>query len=89
MGQAVDAFGEERTDDGEAVFAGSGGPAALGQQGAKGDHGADGEEEGGAFAHWAEGRGQDGEEPLLEDVGELGELLGQGQLHGVGGGKAG
>lgn len=51
VGQTVDAFGEERTEDGEAVCAGSAGPAALRQQGTKGDHGADGDEEGGALAH--------------------------------------
>jgi len=63
--------------------AGPAGPAALGQPGAKGDHGTDGDKEGGAVTNGTEGRGEEGEELLLEDVGELGELL------GVVGGQAG
>ena len=80
--QAVDAFGEEGPGDGEAVFAGASGPAALREQGADGDHGADGDEKGGAVADGADSGGKDGEELLLEDVGELGELFGEGELHG-------
>ena len=87
VGQAVDALGEKGSGDSEAVFAGSAGPPALGQQGATGDHGADGDEEGGAIADGTEGRSKDGEELLLEDVGERGELLGQGELHRDGGRK--
>ena len=80
VSQAVDAFGQEGTGDGEAVFAGATGPAALREQGAERDHGADGDEECGAVADGADGGSEEGEELLLEDVGELGELLGEGEL---------
>jgi len=83
MSQAVDAFGQEGSGDGEAVFAGASGPAALGEQGADGDHGADGDEEGGAVADGTDGGGEEREELLLEDIGELRELFGEGELHGV------
>jgi len=73
VSQAVDAFGQEGTGDGEAVFAGATRPAALREQGAERDHGAD--------ADGADGGGEEREELLLEDVGELGELLGEGELH--------
>ena len=81
VSQAVDAFGQEGTGDGEAVFAGATRPAALGEQGAERDHGADGDEKGGAVADGADGGGEEREELLLEDVGELGELLGESALH--------
>ena len=59
------------------------GQAALGEQGEDGDHGADGDEEGGAVADGADGGGEEGEELLLEDIGELSELFGEVELHGV------
>ena len=89
MSQAVDAFGEEGAGDGEAVFTGAAGPVALGEQGAERDHGADGNEEGGAVADGADGGGEEGEELVLEDVGELGELFGESESHGVKGRKTG
>ena len=83
VGQAIDAFGEEGSGDGESVFAGASGPLTLREQRAEGDHGTDGDEEGGAVADGADGGGEEGEELLLEDVGELGELFGEGELHEV------
>lgn len=83
VGKTVDAFGQEGPGDGETVFAGASGPAALREQWAEGDHGADGDEEGGAVTDGADFGGQEREELLLEDVSELGELFGEGELHGV------
>jgi hypothetical protein len=82
VSQAVDAFSEESSGDGEAVFAGAAGPAALREQGRQGDHGTDGDEEGGAAIDGADDRGEDREELLLEYGRELGVLFGQGELPG-------
>ena len=62
--------------------AGASGPAALREQRGDGEHGTDGDEEGGAVADGAHSGGEEGEELLLEDVRELGELFGEGELHG-------
>lgn len=85
--QTVDTFGEEGADDGGAVFAGTSPPAALEEERANGDHGADSDEESGAVADGADSGGKEREELLLEDVGELGELFGKGELHGNKGAK--
>ncbi len=83
MGEAINALGHEGAGDADTVLGRAAGPAALRQQTAEGNHGADSDEVRLAVADGADGGGQHREQLLLEDVGELRELCGKSELHWV------
>ena len=81
--EAVHTLGKEGAGDGLPVFAGAAVPAARWQEFGDGNHGADGDEERAAIGDRAQDGFQTGEEFLLQDVGELGELSEEVVIHEV------
>ena len=79
--EAVNALGEKGASDRLPVFAGTAVPAARGQQLGNGNHGADGDEERAAIGNGTEHWFQPGEQFLLQDMGELGELSEEVGIH--------
>ena len=81
--EALNALGQKGASDRLPVFAGAAVPAARWQEFGDGNHGADGDEERAAIGNRAQDRFQPGEEFLLQDVGELGELSEEVVIHEV------
>jgi hypothetical protein len=82
--EAVNTLGQKGAGDRLAILTGASVPAAGGEQFGDGNHGADGDEERAAIGDGTQDRFEPGKQFLLQDMGELAELGGEGQLHGVG-----